>query len=177
MDARLHDLQLTRDGAAILSLRVPVAAGALYDELKDCDVTVEIKKKRNHRSLNANAYAWVLMGKISAASGVPVAEVYRAAIRNVGGNMTPVCCRNEAVYRLQAAWASNGTGWVSDTLESKIEGCTVVLLYAGSSTFDTAQMSRMIDHLIEDARALNIETKTPQELAVMLEEWGGETKK
>ena len=43
MDARLHDLTMTRDGAAILSLRVPVsAASAIYDELKDADVTVEI---------------------------------------------------------------------------------------------------------------------------------------
>ena len=89
MDARLHDLTMTRDGAAILSLRVPVsAASAIFDELKDSDVTVEIKKKRKHRSLTANAYAWVLMGKIAEKAKVPVADVYRNAVRNVGGNVT-----------------------------------------------------------------------------------------
>ena len=173
MDARLHDLTMTRDGAAILSLRVPVsAASAIFDEMKDADVTVEIKKKRKHRSLTANAYAWVLMGKIAEKAKVPVADVYRNAVRNVGGNVTRVCVQDQAVFALQTAWAKNGLGWVTDTAESKIEGCTVVFLYSGSSEFDTAQMSRLIDNIVQDAKALGIETMPPKELDALLEHWG-----
>lgn len=173
MDARLHDLTMTRDGAAILSLRVPVsAASAIYDELKDADVTVEIKKKRKRRSLAANDYAWALMDKIAEKARVPVADVYRNAIRNVGGNVTSVCVQDEAVYALQINWAKNGKGWVTDVGESKIPGCTVVYLYAGSSTFDTAQMSRLIDNIVQDAKALGIETMPPKELGALLEHWG-----
>lgn len=173
MDARLHDLTMTRDGAAILSLRVPVsAASAIYDELKDADVTVEIKKKRNRRSLAANDYAWVLMNKIAEKARVSVLDVYRNAIRNVGGNMTSVCVQNEAAYALQTNWAKNGKGWITDVGESKIPGCTVVFLYTGSSSFDTAQMSRLIDNIIQDAKALGIETMPPKELGALLEHWG-----
>ena len=172
MDALIHDLQLTRDGAAILSLRVPLSQiEKVFDELEGEELTLDLKKKRKRRSLSANAYAWVLMNKIAEKSGVASADIYRAAVRDVGGNMTPVCVKNEAVFALRSAWAKNGAGWVSDTAESKIEGCTVVMLYTGSSEFDTAQMSRMIDNLIEDARSLDIETMPPQELAGMLESW------
>ncbi len=37
-----------------------------YDKLKDCEkISIEIKKYREHRSLNANAYFHVLVSKIS----------------------------------------------------------------------------------------------------------------
>lgn len=173
MDAKLHDFVMTRDGAAILSLRIPAwqGAAALYDELKDTDVSVEIKKKGTRRSLTANAYAWVLIDKIAEKTGVPVADVYRNAVRNVGGNTTRVCVQDEALQSLQEAWAKNGMGWVSDTMESKIDGCTVVILYTGSSCFTVKQMARMIDALVQDAQALDIETMPPYKLASLLEGW------
>ncbi len=56
-------------------------------------------------------------------------------------------------------------------MPSKIEGCVNVVLYYGSSTYDTKQMSSLIDQLIFDAKELGIETATPQELARYKEEW------
>jgi hypothetical protein len=52
-------------------------------------------------------------------------------------------------------------------MPSKINGCTNVILYYGSSTYNTAQMSLLIDHLVQDAKALGIETMTPQELEAL----------
>lgn len=46
-----------------------------------------------------------------------------------------------------------------------------MILYYGSSTFDTRQMSRMIDNLIQDARSVGIETMAPDKLAALLGEW------
>lgn len=45
------------------------------------------------------------------------------------------------------------------------------MMYYGSSCYDTKQMSSLIDHLVQDCKALGIETLTPQELARMKEEW------
>lgn len=44
--------------------------------------------------------------------------------------------------------------------------------WVGSSKYDAEEMSKLIDGVIEEARALDIETATPEELARMKEEWG-----
>lgn len=47
-----------------------------------------------------------------------------------------------------------------------------MVLYYGSSTFDTKQMARLIDNIVQDCKALGIETLTPQQLDALKEEWG-----
>ena len=46
-----------------------------------------------------------------------------------------------------------------------------VCLYYGSSTYDRAEMARLLDDLIEDAQALGIETKSPEEVDRLLSLW------
>ena len=45
------------------------------------------------------------------------------------------------------------------------------MLYYGSSTYDSAQMSRLIDLVVQECQAQGIETKTPEELALLKEDW------
>ena len=45
------------------------------------------------------------------------------------------------------------------------------MLYYGSSTFDTKQMSRLIDNIVQDCKAVGIETLTPQQLDALKEGW------
>ena len=58
-------------------------------------------------------------------------------------------------------------------MPSKIEGCTNVILYYGSSTYNTEQMSRLINLVVEDCKAQGVETMTPDEINRMLSLWGG----
>ena len=51
-------------------------------------------------------------------------------------------------------------------------GCVTVLAYYGSSDFDKEQMSRLIDNIVQDCRAVGIETLPPDKLAGMMEAWG-----
>ena len=46
-----------------------------------------------------------------------------------------------------------------------------VCAYYGSSTYDRAEMGRLLDDLIEDAEALGIETKSPEEVDRLLSLW------
>lgn len=144
-----------------------------FDDLKDLEkISIELKPYRERRSLDANAYCWVLVDKIAERLNVPKEEVYREAIRNIGGNSEIVCVRREAVKKLRHCWERNGLGWQTDILYSKIEGCVNVILYYGSSVYDTAQMSRLLDNIIEDAKALGIQTETPAKIAEMKSLWG-----
>lgn len=131
-----------------------------------------IKKFRKGRSLDANAYYWTLCDKLAPFVNLSKEEIYRNHIKNIGGNNDMVCVQNKGVDNLCSGWRKNGIGWVTETMPSKLEGCTNVVLYYGSSTYDTEQMSRLIDLCVQDCKAVGIETMTPQELEALVERWG-----
>jgi hypothetical protein len=134
---------------------------------------VLVKPFRKKRSKDANAYCWVLLDKLAEATCEPKEKIYRSMIREIGGNSEIVCVKNEAVDKLRKGWEHNGIGWPTDTMPSKIEGCTNVILYYGSSTYDTAQMSRLIDLIVFDCKERGIETMTPDELCKLKGLWNG----
>lgn len=123
------------------------------------------------RSLDANAYFWVLCDRLAEKTRIPKEEIYRNLIREIGGNSETACVREKAAEKLRKGWEHNGLGWLTDTTESKLDGCVNVILYYGSSSYDTAQMSRLIDLIVQECREQEIETKTPEELALLLEGW------
>lgn len=157
--AKMEGLTLTLELEDFSSRR---EAARFLDDFKPGDF--EIRKKRKKRSLDANAYFWSLVSQLAEATGEPKSTIYRRAIREIGGNSTTVCTKNSAVESLRRGWASNGLGWISETTPSKIKGCTNVILYYGSSSYDTKTMSRLIDFVVQDCKALGIETMTPAQL-------------
>lgn len=172
MKARLHDLSLARDGGYLLTIATRENVGALYDELHETDVDVTVKKHREKRSLDANAYFWVLVDRLAEKTRIPKTDIYRRYIREIGGNHVMVCVIDSAVKKLRNGWEHNGLGWQTDTMPSRIPGCTNVILYYGSSIYNTRQMSHLIDMAVQDCQEQNIETLSPEKLAGMMEEWG-----
>jgi hypothetical protein len=144
----------------------------MLDELNGLEkLTLKFGKFKKKRSLDANAYCWQLIGKIAEKTGVPKSEVYRQAIKEIGGNYDVVCIKEEAAESLMSAWSRNGIGWQSDTMLSKLDGCTNVILYYGSSTYDTEQMHRLIENIIQTCMQFNIEVKPEAELNSLLNQW------
>ena len=145
----------------------------LVDELRDCEkLSIEVKPYKKRRSLDANAYCWVLIDKLAEKLGLSKEEIYRQYITNIGGNSEICCVKNEAVNRLCDGWRRNGLGWQTETFDSKIAGCTNVILYYGSSVYDSAQMARLLDLIVQDCRLLDIPTETPAEIARLKSLWG-----
>ena len=139
---------------------------------KDRLYDLEVKEHRQKRSLDANAYAWVLINKISDALRITPKEIYRQAILNIGGNCEIIPIKEEAAERFKQIWESQGLGWPClDMGKSKIQGYRNLRAYYGSSTYDTRQMSMLIDNLIQDCKALDIETLPPEKLALLMEGW------
>ena len=171
MIGKLGDITRRMNGEYVVTFTVATDPRKELDGLQDVDLDVTAKKHRQKRSLDANAYAWVLIGKIAELMHIDRSEVYRDAIRAIGGNHEIVCVQDKAVESLCNGWKSLGLGWQAETMPSKIKDCTTVFLYYGSSTYDTKQMSLLIDHLVQDARELGIETMTPRELEVLLEQY------
>lgn len=173
MKLTFTDVKIETGGGVWLCLKVnepaPARAFAMeHSGIYDC----EIKKHRNKRSLDSNSYLWTLIDKLAEETGIPKTEIYRKAIKEIGGVSDTVCVQQKAADRLCKGWECNGTGWFSERSESRLNGCVNVTLYYGSSVYDTAQMSRLIDYVVEDCRSLGIETIPPDKLEAMKEECG-----
>lgn len=130
----------------------------------------EVKEYKEKRSLDANAYAWVLLGKLQDRLHIPKEDIYRDLIRNIGSyEVVPI--KNEALSKFKQAWSKNGLGWITDTTRSKLEGYTNVIAYYGSSIYDTKEMSRFIELIIQECEQLHIETRSKEEIDSLLESW------
>ena len=136
-------------------------------------MVLEYKRFHQKRSLDANAYAWVLINKIADALRITPKEIYRQAIQNVGGNYEVLPVKAEAAEHFKQIWEAQGLGWPCvDMGKSKIPGYINLRAYYGSSTFSVSQMQVFIDNLVQDSKALGIETLTPDKLALLMDEWG-----
>lgn len=140
------------------------------DESKE--YTIEVKEKKKKRSLDANAYFWTLADKLSEKLNKPKTDIYREYIKEIGGVSDTLCMLDKAVDKFCERWASMGIGYQTDRIESKLEGCTNVIAYYGSSTYDTAQMSRLIDMAVQDCKQFGIPTYDREELDRLVKEWG-----
>lgn len=132
----------------------------------------ELKRVRRKRSLDANAYCWVLLDKLSAVLGVPKEELYRGYIKEIGGVSDILCVPNKAVEKFRAEWENKGLGWQTETIPVRTPKCTGVICYYGSSTYDSKQMNRLIDLISQDCTSIGIEVKPQEEIDSLLAEWG-----
>lgn len=137
--------------------------GKVYD--------VEIKEHREKRSLDANAYCWVLLDKLAEALDTTKEELYRGYVRKIGPFKDFDLTVDEA-QTFRTAWERLGQGWPTEQVDFTPDGERVVIrAYYGSSTYNTKRMSRLIDMIVEDCREQAIETLTPQQLDAMKERW------
>lgn len=109
----------TKDARRTLDSLKP---GKVYD--------VEIKEHREKRSLDSNAYAWLLIDRLAEKLRIPKTEIYRRYIREIGGNNETVCVTAEAADKLRSGWEHNGLGWQTDTI------CRMTTL-SGSAPWNT----------------------------------------
>ena len=177
MEILFQDAKVKNEDGLWLCLRVDegnknLARRFVYEK-KNRGYVAVLKEYRKKRSLDANAYCWVLIDKIASALGQTKETVYREAIRSIGGNSETVCVKEEAANAIRQSWERNGMGWITDSVPSKLPGCVNVVLYFGSSTYNTKQMSDLINAVVQDAQALGIETLTPDKLALLKEGWSG----
>lgn len=136
------------------------------------EYTLQINAVKQKRSLNSNSLAWALIDKLAEKTGIAKTEIYKSYIKEIGGNSDTLCVIDKAVERFREEWQKKGVGWVTDVMPSKIQGCTNVIVYYGSSTYDSKQMSRLINLIIQDCRENGIKTPEDEEIERLEREWG-----
>lgn len=161
------------DGGFWISLKVdnPFEARQFLSNKKDRKYVAEVKEFRERRSLDANAYFWRLLDEVAEVLGRVKEDLYLDYVKKCGPFKDFTLTEDEAkTFRI--AWSRLGTGWPTEQVDFSPDGDRVVVrAYYGSSQYNTKQMSRLIDMVVEDAKELGIETLTPEELSRMKEAW------
>ena len=138
--------------------------------LNECEkLSIQVKKYRNKRSLDANAYLWVLLQKIAEVVKSDRWSIYQEMLQKYSREFTFVICKEKAVDKLKELYRT-----CIDLGEVSVNGKQghQVQVFFGSSTFDSKAMSVLIEGVISECKELGIETIPPDEIERMVNEWG-----
>ena len=163
MKGRIKDLGFGLQGDLTVTLTLPREHVEDLKALKDCDIDATIKKYREKRSLSQNAYAWTLITKIAQSINPPMnkEEVYIEMLKRYGqgGIISVQKDKADDVIRAFDYYIPKGEGKVND------KEFLHLMVYVGSSQYDTKEMSVFVSGIVEEAKDLGIETMTPDEIA------------
>ena len=145
------------------------------DEINELHQTTDVldiivKKHKKKRSLDANAYAWVLMTKIANHKDIKSSkeEVYEEMLQKYGyldkddeGYIIITIKKGINVARLGGHWKFYKSNGKFDSY----------LAIKGSSEYTTSEMATFIDGIVYECKELGIETMTPEQLKRLVDAW------
>ena len=143
------------------------------EELNGLKLNVSLKQYKAKRSLNANNYFWKLLTEYSENKEIDEIEEYKERVKRLG-IFRQFRIEKDNVKTFEKMWTQQGTAWFCEIFDTEIIGDTefkIINAYYGSSSFNTKQMSRLINDIVEDCQDVGIETKTAEEIDSLLEAW------
>jgi hypothetical protein len=163
-------IRFTLDGKVEITFTTYKSAIGGFDNLKDKDLNVKVTSFSKKRSLSQNAYMWVLLDELAKKLHLDKEQVYKNYIKDYGVfEILPI--KNDAADRFKRNWSKNGLGWfVEDLGESKLNGFTKLIAYYGSSTYNSQEMSRVVDAIVQDCHDQGISTMTLSDIMLLKNE-------
>lgn len=152
----------------------------LKEETGEGLLSVELKKYRKKRSLDANAYYWQLIGKLADKLSQSTEYLHNHMLRCYGQIEV---IDDQGVYIVipdtdaaQKMVDEAETFHLKPTSQVKLGKDGIMyrtyMMLRGSSSYDTKEMSTLIDGLVGECKEQGIETLTPAELERMMEAYG-----
>ena len=149
------------------------------DKIKDRTLRITAKQWREKRSLDANAYYWVLLSRLAEKIDVSKPRMHNLILRRYGQNLIiddepvhmvlPATDEAEEIALEAETFHVRPTSQIKQGNDGKVYRTYTVLL--GSSDYDTREMKELIDGLIEECKEQEIETLPPEELARMMKDY------
>lgn len=136
-------------------------------------VDIRLKRHNPPRSLQANAYAWTLIDRLSEVLRIPKEDIYRQHIREIGGVSDILRISAQALPAFRRAWEEGHIGQMVEVLD-ETDNMVSIICWHGSSTYDSIQMSHLIDSLVADCADYGIPTLESEEIERIKGEWTNE---
>lgn len=132
------------------------------------DAEWDIKEHKERRTLSQNAYYWKLITEVAKKQRHSVPYIHNTELRAA----RYARWFDDELVLVSIPDTDDAEAQVMEQMEyhlaptNRREGDKrIYVMLRGSSEFNTAEMSHLLDLLIQDAQALGIETMTPAELA------------
>ena len=146
----------------------------IIEELKNENkLDVELRKHRKKRSLDANSYFWKLLQELCELAEIDIIGEYKRRIKELG-IFRRFKIEKDNIKTFEKMWTSQGMAWfceVADTTYIENIEFKIINAYYGSSSYNSKQMSRLIDGVVQDCEIYGIETKPKEEIESLLKEW------
>lgn len=139
------------------------------------DKVFECVEKRNKRSLSANAYYHVLCGKVAEVTNQSLTEVKNQTIADYGqidADLGTLILRDEIDWRKLPSIHLHPTTATRTLDDGRLY--RVYYIMRGSHTYDSREMSELIDGIVSEAKEVGVETLPPAELEKMIGRWKSE---
>ena len=133
----------------------------------------EVKEVKKKRSTNANNYFWKLLQELCEVQNLDTIEEYKKRVKELG-IFRRFRIEPKDVKTFEIMWQDKGIAWFCEIADTEYIGNVefkIINAYYGSSSFNSKQMSRLIDNLVQDCQATGIETKSKTEIDALLKEW------
>lgn len=133
----------------------------------------EVKEVKKKRSTNANNYFWRLLQELCEVQNLDTIEEYKKRVKELG-IFRRFRIEPKDVKTFEIMWQDKGIAWFCEIADTEYIGNVefkIIHAYYGSSSFNSKQMSRLIDNLVQDCQAIGIETKNRAEIDSLLKEW------
>lgn len=177
MKTRAKITQLTQafpSKKAVITIEID-AAPASVEELVGKDLTVDLERYRKKRSLDANAYYWQLCSKIAKKRGISKTEQHNRLLAEYGAESVVDGMLEWSVKAMTFDWTKSETTHYrpSGYTVSTADGARLPIFWVirGSSTYNSEEMSALINGAVEEAKSHGIETMTPDEISRMTAAW------
>lgn len=169
-DGQLENVSKNKDGST--SITIKTNSNVNYDilDLFGQQVECAVKKIKAKKSVNANNYCWELCAQISVAIGVGSVDVYRQALRE-RGVYKDYEIPEDKVEEANKAWSNNGIGWFTERVDNAVDNKVILRCYYGTSSYNSAQLSRIIDFLTEEANDLGLTTLSNKRKEALINKW------
>lgn len=142
------------------------------DKIKDCEkLAIKAVKHRERRSLDANALLWKCLGDIAMSLRADKWDIYLQMLKRYG-QFTYICVKPRMVDAVKAQWRECQ---VVGTVDINGQEAVQMLVYFGSSTYNTQEFSALLDGVISEMREMNLEIPTSTEMRLALERWEQKT--
>lgn len=134
------------------------------EKYKNKDLDISFVQHRARRSLDANACLWACLGDIAKAINQDNWSVYLLMLERYG-KFTHILVKPEVVEAVRLQWRE--TKIVGET---KVDGKPMVqmLCFFGSSTYDSAEFSRLLNGVISEMQDMHLEVPTSAEMKAIL---------
>ena len=157
-----------------ISLLLDTNNKEVIEELKNENkLNIELKKWYKKRSLDANSYFWKILTELCDLAEINTVEEYKRRVKELG-IFRQFKIMTDQVNTFTKIWEDKGIAWFCEILDAEYIGnieFKIINAYYGSSSFNSKQMSRLIDGVVQDCKIYGIETKSKNEINSMLENW------